>query len=168
MPNGGEVLRKYDQPQEPLIAPSPRFHVQAVHRAQADEAQGNSTTTSQFCTISQNNRGDCSFICKDMRPYSVVENDGFRQLMKVAEPHYVMVSRKRLSQEVIPNMYRSVKENVKSHLQSAERVGDTWTSVATQSYMSVTAHFIDDEWNLVSYVLQTRVVPIRYSDRIGR
>ncbi|KAM8733234.1 E3 SUMO-protein ligase ZBED1-like [Acanthopagrus schlegelii] len=101
------------------------------------------------------------FICKDMRPYSVVENDGFRHLMKVAEPHYVMVSRKSLSEEVIPNIYQSVKENVKTKLQSAERVGitsDTWTSLATESYMSVTAHFIDEEWNLVSYVLQTTEV----------
>ncbi|KAL2102146.1 hypothetical protein ACEWY4_001314 [Coilia grayii] len=101
------------------------------------------------------------FVCKDMRPYSVVENEGFRHLMKVTEPHYIMVSRKRLSEEVIPNMYQSVKENVKSKLQSAERVGitsDTWTSLATESYMSVTAHFIDGEWNLISYALQTTEV----------
>ncbi|XP_054592246.2 E3 SUMO-protein ligase ZBED1-like [Nothobranchius furzeri] len=101
------------------------------------------------------------FICKDMRPYSVVENEGFKRLMKVAEPQYVMVSRKRLSEEVIPNMYQSVKENVKSKLQSAERVGittDTWTSVATESYMSLTTHYIDEEWNLNSYVSQTTEV----------
>lgn len=49
------------------------------------------------------------FICKDMWPYSVVENEGFRRLMKVTEPHYVMLSRKRLSEEVIPKMYQSVK-----------------------------------------------------------
>ena len=58
-------------------------------------------------------------------PYSVVENEGFRQLMKVTEPHYVTVSQKRLSEEVIPNMYQSVKEHVKSKLQSAERVAIT-------------------------------------------
>ncbi|XP_028254439.1 zinc finger BED domain-containing protein 1-like [Parambassis ranga] len=101
------------------------------------------------------------FICKDMRPYSVVENEGFRRLIKVTEPLYVMVSRKRLSEEVIPNMYQSVKEDVKSKLKSAVRVGitsDTWTSVATESYMSVTAHYIDEEWNLISYVLQTTEV----------
>ncbi|MEQ2260768.1 hypothetical protein XENORESO_001171 [Xenotaenia resolanae] len=69
-----------------------------------------------------------------MRPYSVVEKDGFRGLMKVAEPHHIVVSHKRVSEEVIPNTYKSVKQNVKSKLQSAERVGITsnrWTSVAT-------------------------------------
>ena len=81
--------------------------------------------------------------------------------MKVTVPHYIMVSRKRLSEEVIPNMYKSVKEYVKSKLQSAERVAitsDTWTSVAMESYMSVTTHYIDEEWNLISYVLQTTEV----------
>ncbi|XP_048020934.1 E3 SUMO-protein ligase ZBED1-like [Megalobrama amblycephala] len=101
------------------------------------------------------------FICKDMRPYSVVENVGFRRLMKVMEPNYVIVSRKHLSEEVIPNMYQTVKDGVVCKLKTAERVGitsDTWTSVATESYMSVTAHYIDELWNLVSYVLQTTEV----------
>ncbi|XP_056116473.1 E3 SUMO-protein ligase ZBED1-like [Rhinichthys klamathensis goyatoka] len=101
------------------------------------------------------------FICKDMRPYSVVENVGFRRLMKVMEPNYVIVSRKRLSEEVIPNMYQTVKDGVMCKLKTAERVGitsDTWTSVATESYMSVTVHYIDELWNLVSYVLQTTEV----------
>lgn len=101
------------------------------------------------------------FICKDMRPYSVVENVGFRRLMKVMEPNYVIVSRKRLSEEVIPNMYQTVKDGVMCKLKTAERVGITsvtWTSVATESYMSVTAHYIDELWNLVSYVLQTTEV----------
>nr|XP_055034732.1 E3 SUMO-protein ligase ZBED1-like isoform X2 [Misgurnus anguillicaudatus] len=101
------------------------------------------------------------FICKDMRPYCVVENVGFRRLMKVMEPNYVIVSRKRLSEEVIPNMYQTVKDGVMCKLKTAERVGitsDTWTSVATESYMSVTAHYIDEQWNLVSYVLQTTEV----------
>ncbi len=102
-----------------------------------------------------------TFVCKDMRPYSVVENVGFKRLMKVTEPHYVMVSRKHLSETVIPNMYASVKETIKGKLQSAQRVGitsDTWTSVATVSFMTVTAHHIDNEWNLLSHVLQTTEV----------
>ncbi|CAM4275828.1 unnamed protein product [Leuciscus chuanchicus] len=58
-------------------------------------------------------------------------------------------------------MYRTVKDGVMCKLKTAERVGitsDTWTSVAKESYMSVTAHYIDELWNLVSYVLQTTEV----------
>lgn len=46
-------------------------------------------------------------------------------------------------------------------LHSAERVGissDTWTSVAMEPYLSVTAHYIDEKWNLISYVRQTTKV----------
>jgi hypothetical protein len=35
---------------------------------------------------------------------------------------------------------------------------DGWTSCATESYSAVTAHFIDDKWNLKSAVLQTKKV----------
>ncbi|XP_051980577.1 E3 SUMO-protein ligase ZBED1-like [Xyrauchen texanus] len=58
-------------------------------------------------------------------------------------------------------MYQTVKDGVMCKLKTAERVGitsDTWTSVATESYMSVTVHYIDELWNLVSYVLQTTEV----------
>lgn len=33
---------------------------------------------------------------------------------------------------------------------------DSWTSIATQSFDAVTVHFIDQEWNLKSAVLQTK------------
>ena len=35
---------------------------------------------------------------------------------------------------------------------------DAWTSIATESYVTVTAHFITDEWQLASHVLQKRAV----------
>ena len=34
-----------------------------------------------------------SFICKDMRPLSVVENEGFRNMMTTLEPRYTIPSR---------------------------------------------------------------------------
>ena len=33
---------------------------------------------------------------------------------------------------------------------------DTWTSQATTSFLTVTAHTLDEDWNMVSRVLQTR------------
>ena len=34
---------------------------------------------------------------------------------------------------------------------------DAWTSIAMVSYVTVTMHFINDDWQLVSLVLQTRI-----------
>uniref|UniRef100_A0A3P9CVN5 BED-type domain-containing protein n=1 Tax=Maylandia zebra TaxID=106582 RepID=A0A3P9CVN5_9CICH len=100
-----------------------------------------------------------TFICKDIRPYSVVENDGFQNLINTLEPRYVLPSRKHLSEVVIPNMYEKVKHDVTASLTSAERVAitcDSWTSRATGNYLTITSHHIDQEWRLVSHVLQTR------------
>ena len=42
-------------------------------------------------------------------------------------------------------------------MKSAPWIGlttDCWSSKATQSFVTITAHFIDDDWKLVSAVLQ--------------
>ena len=38
-------------------------------------------------------------------------------------------------------------------------ITDAWTSRATQSYATYTAHFISDAWTLESFVLQTSLFP---------
>ena len=98
------------------------------------------------------------FIAKDMRPYSVVENKGFQHMINVLEPRYDLPSRVHFSEKVIPKLYEEVKAEVESDLKSAEFVAltsDGWTSRSTESYITVTAHFIQ-EWNIKNYVLQTR------------
>ena len=35
---------------------------------------------------------------------------------------------------------------------------DVWTSVATESDVTITAHFITDDWRLMSHMLQTRAM----------
>lgn len=98
------------------------------------------------------------FIAKDMRPYSVVENKGFQHMINVLEPRYDLPSRVYFSEKVIPKLYEEVKAEVESDLKNAEFVAltsDGWTSRSTESYITVTAHFIQ-EWNIKNYVLQTR------------
>ena len=38
-----------------------------------------------------------------------------------------------------------------------------WTSNATEAYLTVTAHYIDDNWRMVSRVLPTREIPKRHT-----
>lgn len=49
------------------------------------------------------------FIAADLRPYSVVENTGFKHMMKVTEPRYEIPSHPHLSQKVIPALYERAK-----------------------------------------------------------
>lgn len=58
----------------------------------------------------------------------------------------------------MPESYRQVKADVVKVLKGADSVAittDGWTSRATQSYVTITAHVITAEWEMASFVLQT-------------
>uniref|UniRef100_A0A3B1JJI0 Zinc finger BED domain-containing protein 1-like n=1 Tax=Astyanax mexicanus TaxID=7994 RepID=A0A3B1JJI0_ASTMX len=101
------------------------------------------------------------FIAADLQPYSVVENTGFKHLISVLEPRYSIPSRSHLTTKVLPSMYEDTKENVLRGLSNAELIAittDGWTSRATESYITVTAHYVNNEWEIESPVLQTRPI----------
>ncbi|CAI5682133.1 unnamed protein product [Oreochromis niloticus] len=101
------------------------------------------------------------FICKDLRPYNIVENEGFSYMIKTLEPRYVIPSRRFFADTAVPNLYIDVKRKVEESLSTAERVAltcDAWTSRAVDSYVTITAHYLTADWRLLSYVLQTRTL----------
>uniref|UniRef100_A0A672JKK8 BED-type domain-containing protein n=1 Tax=Salarias fasciatus TaxID=181472 RepID=A0A672JKK8_SALFA len=98
------------------------------------------------------------YMCKDMRPLSTVEGDGFRFNVNTLEPRYTIPSRQHFIDVALPRLYKEEKTTVLDELRFAERVAltcDAWTSRSTESYVTVTAHHID-EWKISSHVLQTR------------
>ncbi|XP_053569082.1 zinc finger BED domain-containing protein 4-like [Bombina bombina] len=108
-----------------------------------------------------------TFIAKDLRPYSVLENLGFRNLLKTLEPRYKIPSRNHLTENVIPALYHETKAQVIASMSQASRVAitcDSWTSVTTESYVTVTAHYVSKDWKILSHVLQTRAV---YESHMG-
>ncbi|XP_029958862.1 zinc finger BED domain-containing protein 1-like isoform X2 [Salarias fasciatus] len=101
------------------------------------------------------------FICKDLRPYSVVDNVGFRWMLHTLEPRYRIPQRVHITETAVPKMYEEVKTAVKTSLSTAQRVAltcDGWTSRATESYITITSHYISDNWEMVTHVLQTRAM----------
>lgn len=97
------------------------------------------------------------FIAKDMRQFSVLENPGVVKLVHELEPRYDIPCRTHFSEKVIPKLYDETKSKVSEDLKQASFIALTtysWTSRATQSYNTVTAHFIHD-WEMKSCVLQT-------------
>ncbi|KAK1906354.1 Zinc finger BED domain containing protein 4 [Dissostichus eleginoides] len=98
-------------------------------------------------------------MAKDLRPFSVVDNSGFRRLVNTLEPKYAIPSRPYFSRTVLPALYQETKAKVTQSLKEAECISittDGWTSRATQSYITVTAHVMTSEWEIKSFVLQTR------------
>lgn len=52
------------------------------------------------------------FITKDLRPYNVVENEGFIYMLQTAEPRYTIPSRKFFSETAVPQLYQETKREV--------------------------------------------------------
>lgn len=74
------------------------------------------------------------FIAADMRPYSVVQNKGFKHLMNVLEPRYDIPSCAHFSENVVPSMYEQQKSKVMAELSQDSSVAlttDGWISRAT-------------------------------------
>ena len=91
------------------------------------------------------------FIAADMRSYSVVENQGFRRLLHTLEPKYNIPSRTHFTRTVVPKLYKESKTKVVQILKDAESIAmtsDSWTSRRTQSYITIAAHTINNDWEL--------------------
>ena len=84
-------------------------------------------------------------------------------------PRYKIPSRKHFSEYEIPALYSLIKESkVKPVLAQAgcySTTTDLWTSGSCDPYITFTIHLIDEEWNLVSFCLET--VPL-YEDHTGQ
>lgn len=94
---------------------------------------------------------------KDLQPTSV-EQEGFKSLMKTLDPRYRIPSRKCFMGQKIPSLYEECRSKVKKCLDAANSAvltTDMWTSRATEAYLTVTCHVIDDNWQMQAYVLET-------------
>lgn len=104
-------------------------------------------------------RGIGVYIASDLRPYSVVENSGFKYMFKILEPRYEIPSRPHFSQKVVPALYEQTKTTLLTELSNASALSlttDGWTSRATESYLTVTVHYITTQWEMK--ILQTRPI----------
>ncbi|KAE8739908.1 hypothetical protein FOCC_FOCC014590 [Frankliniella occidentalis] len=101
------------------------------------------------------------YIASCMRPLNTVDKPGFRVMMRVLNPRYQPPSRRTLTATYLPKMYEETKGVVKGLLSAAHFKAfttDGWTSEARDSYLSLTAHFLDQEWVLVEVTLGCRLL----------
>lgn len=111
-------------------------------------------------------RSISEMIVRDLQPLSVVEQDGFRRLVNTLDPSYRLPSRRFFMGENIPSMYEDCHAKVKKCIDAAETVvmtTDMWTSRATEAFITVTCHIIDENWKMQTYVLETSSFSERHS-----
>lgn len=96
-------------------------------------------------------------ICSDLLPFSMVENAGFKDLISYLEPRYTIPSRHTISNTVIPNLYERVENKVRTCLNAAKHISfttDMWSTLTNEDFMSLTAHFISDNFEVVTLCLE--------------
>ena len=85
-------------------------------------------------------------VARDIRPISVVEEDGFRQLMNYIELGYRVPSHTHIA-TMCRRIFSVKREKLKDEIGTCAYIAltnDIWTSHATESYLTVTIHFIDN------------------------
>ena len=102
----------------------------------------------------------------DMHPMRLVEGTGFLKLMNYLEPSYKVPSAMHIS-KLVHQRHKAAQEKLKIILErNASDISlttDIWTSVANEAYITVSAHFLSQDWNLYSVVLTTGAFPERHT-----
>ena len=85
-------------------------------------------------------------------------------MMHELVPNYVVPCRKTIKAH-IKRLYEDKKAQVIGNMegQYVTLTTDHWTSLGNQAYMTVTAHYINVDWELRSAVLQTVLMPERHT-----
>ncbi|CAB4444399.1 unnamed protein product [Rhizophagus irregularis] len=97
---------------------------------------------------------------KSVEPY-VVENDDFIAFITTLDPRYKLPSRQTVSikiQEIYESQCKILKTYFSKLSSKVAITTDVWTACTNQAYMSVTLHWIDDEWKMNCILLD--LVPL--------
>lgn len=98
-----------------------------------------------------------NLLTKDFQPFSVVEDSGFRDFILALNPGYKLPTRKTLSNVLLPAVFEEIHLKLLDVLKeviSMTITTDCWTSRNTDSVMAVTGHFIDNNFEVKSVLLE--------------
>lgn len=97
-------------------------------------------------------------IVTDIQPFKVVEDKEFKNFVHLLNPNYSLSTRQTISKTLIPLEYRkcvfSVEDLIKSEVENVCLTTDCWTSRCIESYIAVTAHFVNKDFILKSVLLE--------------
>ena len=96
-------------------------------------------------------RSFAEMIIEDEQPFVLSERPGLRKFMAKACMRFVFPSRRTITRacvKVFDDEREKLRKILKENYERVNLTTDTWTAKNSQNYMCVTAHFIDNEWNL--------------------
>ena len=91
-------------------------------------------------------------------PLSMVDHVGFRKFCAALQPAFKLVSRNTIRKHIV-DMYQVQKQSMVNYIKKlSSRVAvtaDLWTANhQRKGYMAITAHFLDEDWKLKSFLIR--------------
>jgi hypothetical protein len=105
----------------------------------------------------------------DELPFNFVEGKRLRLFSRTLQPRFDVPSRFTIMRDCL-KLYVEEKERLKRALKGQRLclITDTRTSIQNINYMSLTAHWIDNEWNLHKKILNFCQVSNHMGETIGQ
>jgi hypothetical protein len=107
-----------------------------------------------------------SYIIAEKKAFDTVEKESFIRMLANFDKNYELPTRQSLSEKIIPRKFEDAKLILKEVLKNINSLAitcDGWTSLANNSYLGVTAHFINSEFKLDSLTLACKHMPISHT-----
>ena len=99
-----------------------------------------------------------------MRPLAAVSGNGFKDIIHFFELGYVILSHRTLWNN-ITHQYDELHAQLTTKMKD-RRVSlttDLWTSPTMEAYITVTAHYLTDTWEVKAKVLRNCVMPEQHT-----
>lgn len=111
------------------------------------------------------------FIILDEKPFSTVEGEGFKYFCRQMQPQFSIPSRRTIARDCF-QLYLDEKVRLRAFFNSdCSRVAittDCWTSVQNLNYLTLTAHFIDREWQYQKRIISFTSIPNHRGKTVGK
>ncbi|KAM0864487.1 hypothetical protein ACQ4PT_043886 [Festuca glaucescens] len=110
-------------------------------------------------------------IIEDELPFAFGEKPGFRKFMAKACPRFNVPSRRTTTRDAVRCYFKEkamLKKFFKDSCQMVCLTTDCWTSQQQDGYMTVTASFIDENWNLHKKVINFFLIKGHKGEDIGK
>ena len=97
---------------------------------------------------------------------SILDNVSFDNFCESLCRGYKLPSRGYMTNTIIPTLFDETVDIIKEILKQVKYISittDAWSSLSKQSYITVTAHLIDDDVKLHKFVLDTSEIKVRHT-----
>ena len=137
-----------------------RAHLSTLHPGKLEEKEGKGSgmrkgridfmlSPSRGLPYARQNRVTdllTQFVCEDMRPVNVIYGSGFQAFVHELEPRLKIPCYRTMN---------TTKGGIREMLgrEKFALTTDGWSSLATESHVTVTAHFIDKDWEMRNVIL---------------